>query len=145
METLDEKAEAIRADLRRAIESSPETKAVPRKAKLIEAARAEIAQLRTKGWNWKEISEATKGSLDASPELIRQVINRTLPPPKPRKVGPRTRKPSKQAKAPASTKPAVTAEKPLPGQAQTVPQVQPVRNVSKPQASEPEERDISQV
>jgi uncharacterized NAD(P)/FAD-binding protein YdhS len=78
MTELEERVAAIRQELSRAVKSIGSTQTRTSKVKLIEAMRSDIAKLKTEGWTWKAISDGTKETLAASPELIRQVIQNKL-------------------------------------------------------------------
>jgi uncharacterized NAD(P)/FAD-binding protein YdhS len=96
MTELEERITAIRQELSRAVKSIGSTQTRTSKVQLIEAMRSDIAKLKTEGWTWKAISDGTRETLAASPELIRQVIQNKLK--RVKKLPSRTRKQSKQEK-----------------------------------------------
>jgi len=110
MTTLEEKLAALRQTLSTAEKpAGSRARSDTSKLALIEAARGDIAKLRTQGWTWKAISDGADGAL-GSAELIRQCITGKLK---------RDKKPAAAARK--STKPAPVVTIPRAVAAPTLP------------------------
>jgi hypothetical protein len=78
MTTLEERLSALRQKLSTAEKpAGTRARSDTSMLSLIEAARGDIAKLRTQGWTWKAISDGADGAL-GSAELIRQAITGKL-------------------------------------------------------------------
>jgi len=74
-EPKDDVLKTAREALRLAAQRHTEAQKLPKtKSQKIRELRGDIAKLRTQGLTWQQIADALRGSVDASPEMLRLTI-----------------------------------------------------------------------